>query len=147
VDYPVTPNTPARLQAGLHGWSPRPRPWRWLTLVAGAWQLSRAHQKEALQAGIDAQQGTPALDNAAGWRTMRPAADLHRPVRLRAAGWPAQRLSGQPPDERPPGFYVLTPLRLKAATSVVLVQRGWVPAQFCGPERLAAGRDTCRAWW
>jgi surfeit locus 1 family protein len=47
-------------------------------------------------------------------------------VRLRAAGCRAHGVPRQPADERPPGFYVVTPLLL-GPPEAVLVQRGWVP--------------------
>lgn len=108
------------------------------TLALGQWQLSRAHQKEALQAGIDAQRALDALDNAALAGRKNPVADLHRTVRLRGQWLPEHTvyLDNRPMQGRP-GFYVLTPLRLKGMASVVLVQRGWIPRHVVDRTRLS----------
>lgn len=127
----------------------RLRSWRfWLITLAAAagmavtqslgfWQLSRAAQKEALQAAMDARRAMPALDNAALAALPRAGAELHRPVRLRGE-WLAQYsvyLDNRQMHGRP-GFYVLTPLRLLDGAGIVLVQRGWVPRNFVDRERL-----------
>ncbi len=102
-----------------------------LTGSLGRWQLSRAAEKEALQAAIDSQGRTPVLDA----RSLLAAADtaplMHRPVRLRGL-WIQERtvfldnrqMRGQP------GFFVVTPFALEGAEHVVLVQRGWVQRNF-----------------
>ncbi len=102
-----------------------------LTASLGRWQLSRAAEKEALQAAIDAQGRLPMLDAQALLNAADPQALLHRGVRLRGL-WIAERtvfldnrqMRGQP------GFYVLTPLALENSQTVVLVQRGWVQRNF-----------------
>lgn len=108
------------------------------TLALGQWQLSRAHQKEAIQAGIEAQRALPALDNAALASRKNRAVDLHRTVRLKGRWLAGHTLYL---DNRPmlgrPGFYVLTPLRLEGMASVVLVQRGWIPRNVADRTRLA----------
>jgi surfeit locus 1 family protein len=102
-----------------------------ITASLGRWQLSRASQKEALQAAIDTQRKAPALSA----RDLEPRADLvpllHRPVVLRGT-WIAQHtvfLDNRQMYGRP-GFYVLTPLLLEGADRAVVVQRGWVPRNF-----------------
>ncbi|WP_082497762.1 SURF1 family protein [Pseudorhodoferax sp. Leaf267] len=102
-----------------------------LTVSLGRWQLSRAAEKEALQAAIDAQGRLPAL----GARDLLTATDtaalLHRTVRLRGL-WINERtvyldnrqMRGQP------GFFVVTPLALEHSAAVVLVQRGWIQRNF-----------------
>lgn len=132
-DYPVSPSRPG---------------WRfWLITLAtlagvgitaalGRWQLSRAAEKQALQADIAARQQLAPLDGAA--LLALPAADrLHRAVRLRGR-WLAERtvfldnrqMNGQP------GFYVLTPLQLADGGAWLLVQRGWVPRNFVDRQSL-----------
>lgn len=101
------------------------------TLSLGRWQLSRAAQKEALQAAIAAQRTAPPLDAAALLREPLATSLLHRPVALRGR-WLAQHtvfLDNRQMHGRP-GFFVLTPLRLSGSTQAVLVQRGWVPRNF-----------------
>lgn len=104
-----------------------------LTLSLGRWQLSRAAEKEALQAAIDRQGQLPRLDGRAVLATPEPEQEslLHRNVRLRGL-WIAERtvfldnrqMRGQP------GFFVLTPLALENSERVVMVQRGWVQRNF-----------------
>jgi len=101
------------------------------TLSLGRWQLSRAAQKEALQAEIDAQNRLPAIDLT----RLPKASDLigleHRQAAVRGR-WLAQRtvfldnrqMHGQQ------GFFVVTPLQLPGSGAVLLVQRGWVPRNF-----------------
>lgn len=136
-DYPVTP---ARLRS--------PRFWlitlaalaaMLATLSLGFWQLSRASQKEALQAATDARKGLPALDNTALAAIKNVADELHRPVRLQGRWLPQhsvyldnRQMNGKP------GFHVLTPLVLDGSGVVVLVQRGWVPRNFVNREQLPA---------
>lgn len=108
------------------------------TLALGFWQLSRAAQKEALQAGIEARSHLPVLDGAALARL--PAQALQdRTVQLRGQ-WLAQHTVFL--DNRQmqghPGFYVVTPLALQGPGqgTVVLVQRGWAPRNFLDRTRL-----------
>ena len=102
-----------------------------LTASLGRWQLSRAAEKEALQAAIAERQRLPALDGASLAQAL--SADqarelLHRAITLRGQ-WLADRtvFLDNRPMARQTGFYVLTPLRLTGSDRVVLVQRGWAP--------------------
>lgn len=102
-----------------------------VTLALGRWQLSRAAQKEALQASIETQQAYPALEMADFLAVEQPLTELHRKVQLRGLWLPTQTLyldnrqmHGQP------GFYVLTPFALEGTTQTLMVQRGWVPRNF-----------------
>jgi len=101
------------------------------TLALGRWQLSRAAQKVALQASIDAKAGMPKLNGATLAMLADPAIELHRGVMLRGR-WMAERtvfLDNRPMSGKP-GLYVLTPLQLEGHAAVVLVQRGWVARNF-----------------
>ncbi|MDR7295671.1 surfeit locus 1 family protein [Pelomonas aquatica] len=103
-----------------------------LTARLGVWQLDRAAQKLALQAGVDAEGQRPALANADIGQ-----AQLHRRVALRGT-WVAEHtvwLDNRPMDGRA-GFYVVTPLRLAGRSDAVLVQRGWAPRDAVDPRRL-----------
>ncbi|MEN9539778.1 MAG: hypothetical protein RLZZ126_2013, partial [Pseudomonadota bacterium] len=111
-----------------------------VTLALARWQLSRAHQREAIQAAIE-QQGRQAplrpqeLLTALQAR-VSDAELLHRPVRLTGT-WDAPRtvlLANRPMQGRP-GFYVLSPLILQDSGPAVLVQRGWVPRDLVDPMR------------
>ena len=101
------------------------------TVSLGRWQLSRAAQKEALQAAISEQKTLPVLDGRALAATKDIANVLHRRVVLQGTWLPQytvyldnRQMRGQP------GFYVVTPLQLENSQDVVLVQRGWLPRNF-----------------
>lgn len=101
------------------------------TLALGRWQLSRAAQKEALQASIDARATLPKMDGQALALLADPASALHREVTLRGR-WIAQRtvfLDNRQMNSKP-GLYVVTPMQLEGGAFVVLVQRGWFPRNF-----------------
>jgi surfeit locus 1 family protein len=104
------------------------------TLALGRWQLSRAAQKESLQAAIDSKGQQPRLDSqslAALPDALALATALHRTVNLRGT-WVAERtifLDNRQMNAKP-GLYVLTPLRLEGSGRAVLVQRGWVARNF-----------------
>jgi surfeit locus 1 family protein len=102
-----------------------------VTFSLGRWQLSRAAQKEALQAGIETQRQQPELDG----RSLTAGADvaslIHRRIVLRGHWLPAhtvfldnRQMHGKP------GFFVLTPFQLQGSPAVLLVQRGWVARNF-----------------
>ena len=101
------------------------------TVSLGRWQLSRAAQKEALQAEIEAQRQRPALDQDDFLAIDKPADALHRPVHLRGL-WLADQTVYL--DNRQmhgvPGFYVLTPFALEGSDQTVMIQRGWVQRNF-----------------
>ncbi len=118
-----------------------------VTLMLGRWQLSRAAQKEALLAAIQAESLKPALGNAAllgaglnelpvapkGGSSSQPDAGplLHRSASLRGE-WLASRtiyLDNRQMNGHP-GFFVLTPLQLEGSRRAVVVQRGWMPRNF-----------------
>lgn len=115
------------------------------TVSLGRWQLSRAAQKEALQADIDAQKLRPALTQAEFLALPQPSDALHRPVRLRGLWLTPQTVYL---DNRQmhgtPGFYVLTPFALEGTEQAVMVQRGWIQRNFVdrtqlGPVETPAG--------
>ena len=122
---------------------PWPRDWRFwavslaalvgiaATLSLGFWQLSRAAQKEALQAAIEARERLPALDTRAVAQGGDLAPLIHRQATLRGTWVPAhtvfldnRQMNGKP------GFFVVTPLQLEAGGKAVLVQRGWLQRNF-----------------
>ena len=102
-----------------------------LTLSLGRWQLSRAAQKELLQAQIEASEKLPALDGAQLLASPEPLSLLHRPVHLQGQ-WLADKtvyLDNRPMQAKV-GFYVFTPLKIAGTQQAVLVQRGWLPRNF-----------------
>jgi len=107
------------------------------TVSLGRWQLSRAAQKEALQADIDAQKLKPALTQAEFLALEKASDSLHRPVRLRGLWLPTQTVYL---DNRQmhgtPGFYVLTPFALEGTERTVLIQRGWIQRNFTDRAKL-----------
>ncbi|MFT3664723.1 SURF1 family protein [Piscinibacter sp.] len=101
-----------------------------LTARLGVWQLSRAAEKEAMQAALLARGGEAPLAQAELARTHDAAeAQRHRRIVLQGR-WIGGRtifLDNRPMDGRA-GFYVVTPLALEGGEGdAVLVQRGWVP--------------------
>jgi surfeit locus 1 family protein len=111
-----------------------------VTASLGRWQLSRAAEKEALQAVLDARGRLPAIDGrellrasgAVDSEAQRAAQDLlHRAVVLEGRWLPAHTvyLDNRQMQGRP-GFFVVTPLQLIGQDGVVLVQRGWAPRNF-----------------
>ena len=112
-----------------------------LTLALGRWQLSRAAQKEDLQAAITLQSQRAMFDNAALVKAVSnaktPLDAIHRTVKLRGT-WVASRtvfLDNRQMNAKP-GFYVVTPMKLENSASVVLVQRGWIGRNFTERARL-----------
>ena len=103
----------------------------------GRWQLSRAAQKEALQAEIEAQQNLPPVDAQAFLALPDATSAMHRPVRLRGL-WLAPHTVYL--DNRQmhgvPGFYVLTPFALEGTERTVLIQRGWIQRNFTDRAKL-----------
>jgi surfeit locus 1 family protein len=116
---------------------PRTRAFAWVTLAMlvgvaltvrlGFWQLSRAADKEARHVAIVAQMTAPVLDTATLLAQPAQFEQLHRRVALKGEWLPEHTvyLDNRPMNGRA-GFWVLTPLQLNAST-LVLVQRGWVP--------------------
>ena len=101
-----------------------------VTLRLGLWQLSRADQKQTIQARIDRQSALSPLGGAALASTA--IADLlHRRVSLHGRWLTGhtvflenRQIAGKP------GFYVLTPLQLMPSGLTVVIQRGWVQRDF-----------------
>jgi surfeit locus 1 family protein len=96
-----------------------------LTARLGVWQLSRAAEKNALQAATEQQAERPALDTLPN--DGQPAAWYYRRVQLKGR-WSAAHtvyLDNRQMNGRP-GFFVVTPLVMPDGHAV-LVQRGWLP--------------------
>ena len=106
-------------------------------LALGAWQLSRAAQKNEMHAALMQRQGLPPLEGPALAGLKDPDGATWRPVRLRGRWIPEhtvfldnRQMQGKP------GFDVLTPLRIEGSDAAVVVQRGWVQRNFMDRERL-----------
>lgn len=108
-------------------------------LALGAWQLSRAAQKNAIHAAMQQRKSLPPLDGIALAAVGNPADVTWRPVRLRGR-WVAEQTVFL--DNRQmrgkAGFDVLTPLRIEGSEAAVVVQRGWVQRNFIDREKLPA---------
>jgi surfeit locus 1 family protein len=107
------------------------------TLALGRWQLSRAAQKEAVQASIDAQAARPVLAGPTWVAQPDLMSQLHRRVTLRGR-WMAPHtvfLDNRQMNNKP-GLYVVTPMQLEGNAAVVLVQRGWVARNFIDRTRV-----------
>lgn len=97
-----------------------------LTFQLGLWQLSRAQEKRALQASMDAQASLPPLTNPQLQNEPQLWQSVHRTVQLQGR-WLTQStvyLDNRSHHGRA-GFWVMTPLQW-APGQVVWVQRGWV---------------------
>jgi len=104
-----------------------------ITLRLGLWQLSRADQKQALQASVDRRSALPPLGHAELAAAAPDATTdlLYQRVQLQGH-WLAghtvfldnRQIAGKP------GFYVLTPLQLMPSGPTVVIQRGWVQRNF-----------------
>jgi len=109
------------------------------TISLGRWQLSRAAQKEALQASIDAEKLKPPLTQAEFLALGKASDAMHRAVRLRGLWLTPQTVYL---DNRQmhgtPGFYVLTPFALEGTEQTVMVQRGWIQRNFVDRTKLGA---------
>ncbi|MET3181169.1 UNVERIFIED_ORG: cytochrome oxidase assembly protein ShyY1 [Variovorax guangxiensis] len=109
------------------------------TISLGRWQLSRAAQKEALQASIDAEKLKPPLTQAEFLALGKASEAMHRSVRLRGLWLTPQTVYL---DNRQmhgvPGFYVLTPFALEGTEQTVMVQRGWIQRNFVDRTKLGA---------
>lgn len=121
-----------------------------ITLNIGFWQQSRAHEKLALQASIQAQTALPSLDAAGLMRaTSRSTSEqgahapdiLHRVISLTGHWLPQHTLflDNRQMDAKP-GLFVLTPFEFEdtstANKKVILVQRGWLPRNFLDRNKL-----------
>lgn len=93
----------------------------------GLWQLHKAETKQALQAQLDqhsmeAPTSLPSsIDNPEEWR--------YRNVRVRGSYDTRYQilLDNQVANDRA-GYHVLTPLKIEGSESLILVNRGWIPA-------------------
>lgn len=102
-----------------------------LTASLGRWQLSRAAQKEALQAAMDQQASKPPVDAMSLRKASDPQQLVHQQSVLRGSWVPEGTvfLDNRQMNARV-GFFAVTPLRLEGDGGVILVQRGWVPRNF-----------------
>jgi surfeit locus 1 family protein len=107
------------------------------TFSLGQWQLRRADQKETLLAAIEAKKVLPALDNRALAAPKNIVEQLHRTVTVQGEWLPSYTvfLDNRPMSGKT-GFWVITPLRLRASDQVILVQRGWAMRDFNNRELL-----------
>lgn len=110
-----------------------------ITARLGVWQLSRAAEKESMQASLDTRGAAPPLAVAELARSATEAASQHHRRITLQGHWVGGRtvyLDNRPMEGRA-GFYVVTPLVL-ADGDAVLVQRGWVPRDAADRSRVPA---------
>jgi surfeit locus 1 family protein len=119
-----------------------------VTLKLGFWQLSRAHEKLALQASIQSQAALPALNAYAllsPQNTSPSTSVLYRTITLTGHWLPQYTLflDNRQMDSKP-GFFVVTPFEFanpatatsNAPKQIILVQRGWLPRNFLDRNKL-----------
>jgi surfeit locus 1 family protein len=100
-------------------------------LALGAWQLSRAAQKNALFAAISERKSLAAQEGRLLPAIKNEADEFWRPVVVRGR-WVPERtvfLDNRQMQGKA-GFDVLTPLRIEGTDAAVVVQRGWVQRNF-----------------
>lgn len=106
-----------------------------LTASLGRWQLGRAAQKQAIAQARNDRAAMPELEGQTlvqpGFGAAERDALVYRRLALQGQWLPEHTvyLDNRQMQGRS-GFYVVTPLRLRDADTVVLVQRGWVPRNF-----------------
>jgi surfeit locus 1 family protein len=112
----------------------------------GYWQLQRLHWKETLLAQISARINAPAaaLPRRENWANLSPDDYDYRHVVFRGIFDHSResylfRASATGAAGDGPGYEVLTPLNLIGG-GVVVVNRGFVPAELKEPSRRAAGQ-------
>lgn len=96
-------------------------------IALGNWQIRRAHEKEAIEASLQAREQLPAIELGAA-AAVEPHVLEFRRVRVKGSfigGWPLY-LDNRP-YERRAGFYLLMPFQIAGSDKVVLVARGWLP--------------------
>jgi surfeit locus 1 family protein len=102
-----------------------------ITNSLGVWQLSRAAQKEALQASVRSQTQLPELDGATLLGKLDSRSLINRRITL-TGQWQEDKtvfLDNRQMNAKV-GFHVVTPLQLQGSSLSVLVQRGWVARNF-----------------
>lgn len=106
----------------------------------GIWQVERRAWKLDLIARVDARIHAPAapLPPLAQWRSFDAHALEYRHVRATGVFVHHRETHAQALTDRGAGFWVMTPLR--TPRGVVLVNRGFVPAERRAPATRAAGQ-------
>ena len=110
------------------------RAWAFLALAVvlgticvrlGFWQLSRLEERRNRIASVEAGLERPALDlsEAAGG----PIEPYRRAVARGSFSLDGQFLLSPRSYQDQPGYHLVTPLHLDGASSIVLVDRGWIP--------------------
>lgn len=106
----------------------------------GCWQVQRLAWKLDLIARVEQRLAAPPAPapGPAGWSEISADKDAYRRVRLTGAFDHRQETLVQAVTDLGPGFWVMTPLRTDQGF-VVLVNRGFVPADRLAQNRRAAG--------
>ena len=121
-----------------------------ITTSLGFWQLGRAQTKLDWQAEITQKGQMPVLEGSflgsPQDTEVNRAGLLHRPIQLEGEWLDKYTvyLDNRQMNARP-GFYVMTPIKLQATGTVVLVQRGWIGRDFADRTRLPAIQTTSGA--
>lgn len=110
-------------------------------IALGTWQVHRLAWKQALIARVDARVHAPpvAPPGRAQWPGMSAEQDEYLHVRLSGVFLPDRQTLVWTATDEGSGYWVMTPLRM-ADGSIVLVNRGFAPAEWCGRDgRCPAG--------
>ncbi len=114
-----------------------------LFMALGTWQLERRAWKLDLIARVQSRvhQAPVPAPGPEQWIQVSAARDEYRPVRLTGVFLHDRETQVQALTELGAGYWVLTPLR-SADGAVVLINRGFVPADRRDPSRRAAGNPS-----
>jgi surfeit locus 1 family protein len=98
-----------------------------ITASLGRWQLSRAHEKEALQSQYRSAAQAPSIEVAQAARAGDLATLQFRPVRAVGTFDAARQiLVDNKMVDNVAGYHVVTPLEIFASGEILLVNRGWI---------------------
>jgi surfeit locus 1 family protein len=108
-------------------------------LALGVWQVERRAWKLDLIARVEARVHAPPgpLPSVAAWPHLDAKSDAYRRVRARGVLLNDRETLVQAVTELGPGWWVMTPLR--TSSGIVLVNRGFVPAERREPAGRKAG--------
>jgi surfeit locus 1 family protein len=109
-------------------------------LGLGIWQLERLQQRRAANAQIMARMSQPAL-NLAGDAIDPKTSDLRRAAVRGVFDYDQEIILRNRTYGEVPGVHLLVPLRIAGSDAAVLVDRGWIPFEFSGPEQRATFRN------
>lgn len=113
-------------------------------VALGSWQVARRAWKLDLIARVDQRVHAPptAAPGPAQWPEVTAAADEYRHVRLEGVFLNDRQTLVWASTDEGSGYWVLTPMRM-AGGAIVLINRGFVPIEWCGRTGQCAAGPSC----